>query len=97
MEVEAEVDVFRRVATVRGESITQTLNWDGRSGFVLEVEFPAMGHRVEAEKTPEEARRDLVAWGDLARRGEVEVLLADEAALARIMDGMDWQPLAARP
>lgn len=89
--------MFQRVATVRGVAITQTLNWDGRSGFVHEAEFPAMGQRVEAEKTPEEAQRDLIAWGDLASRGEVEVLLADEAALAQIMDGIDWQPLATRP
>jgi hypothetical protein len=89
------MDVFRKVASVRSGGVTETLNWDGRDGFILEGSFPAIGHRVEVEKMPDEARRDLIAWGDLAKGGRCEVLLADEGALTRIMRGLEWHPLAA--
>ncbi len=89
------MDVFRIVAIVRSGGITETLNWDGRDGFILEGSFPAMGHRVEVEKTPGEARRDLVVWGDLKHGDGLEVILADQEALAQIMLGLEWHPLRA--
>ena len=89
------MDVFRKVVSVQIGGITMTLNWDGRDGFILEGLVPAAGHRVEAEKTAEEARCDLTEWGEAACGGELKVLLADEGALAKLMEGLEWRPLRA--
>lgn len=91
------MSVFRKVATVRNGGVVETLNWDGREGFMLEASFATIGQRVETEKSADEARRDLTTWGELDRLDDdFEVTFADEEALDRIMEGCEWHELRTR-